>query len=80
LEALFRSKPSTIFWVRLFALSDCLPKIIPSPSCAYPHADSKSGIVQIVLVIPSAMQGDMLIAVFTLAKFYHATQMAQHAL
>ena len=44
------------------------------------HATSKSRIVQTVLVIPAAMQGVILIAVFTLTKLYHATQSATQAL
>jgi hypothetical protein len=44
------------------------------------HAVSKSRIVQIVDVIPAAMQGVILTAVFTLTKLYHATQRATHAL
>ena len=36
--------------------------------------------VQIVLVIPAAMQGVILTDVFTLTKLYHATHSATHAL
>jgi hypothetical protein len=41
---------------------------------------SKSRIVEIVLVIPAAMQGVILIAEFIRTKLYHATQSAAHAL
>jgi len=44
------------------------------------YADNKSRIAQIVLLIPAAMQGGILTAVFTLTKLYHATQIATHAL
>jgi hypothetical protein len=36
--------------------------------------------IQIVLVIPAAMQGVILTDVFTLTKLYHATQSATHCL
>jgi hypothetical protein len=45
-----------------------------------PHASSNSRMVQIVLVIPAAMQGVILTDVFTLTKLYHATHSATHAL